>query len=65
MFPVAFTSMTMILHPRIGGPPTAAMIANSGWGMIGLGVAIAVLHVAAVPFGSASGLSLALAICVI
>jgi hypothetical protein len=64
LFPVVFTSMMLILHPRIGGPPTAAVIANSGWGLMGLGVAIAVLHVAALRFGSAIGLGLALLTCV-
>ena len=47
LFPIVFTSMMLILHPRIGGPPTAAVLANSAWGLIGLGIAIAVLHVAA------------------
>lgn len=61
LFPVVLSSVTMILHPRIGGPATAAVIANSGWGMMGFGVSIAVLHVAAVPLGSAAALSLALA----
>jgi hypothetical protein len=60
LFPLVFTSMMLILHPRIGGPPTAAVIANSGWGLIGFGLAIAVLHVAVLHFGSAVGLSLAL-----
>jgi hypothetical protein len=64
LFPVVFTSMMLILHPRIGGPPTAAVIANSGWGLMGLGIAIAVLHVAALQFGSVVGLSLALMTCV-
>jgi hypothetical protein len=64
LFPVVFTSMMLILHPRIGGPPTAAVIANSGWGLMGLGIALAVLHVAALRFGSAIALSLALATCV-
>jgi len=64
LFPVVFTSMMLILHPRIGGPPTAAVIANSGWGLMGLGIAIAVLQVAALRFGSIVGLSLALATCV-
>ncbi len=64
LFPVVFTSMMLILHPRIGGPPTAAVLANSGWGLIGLGTAIALLHVAALRFGSAIGLGLALAVCV-
>jgi hypothetical protein len=64
LFPVVFTSMMLILHPRIGGPPTAAVIANSGWGLMGLGIALAVLHVAALQFGSPIALSLALATCV-
>jgi hypothetical protein len=64
LFPVVFTSMMLILHPRIGGPPTAAVIANSGWGLLGLGIAIAVLHITALRFGSAFGLSVALMTCV-
>jgi hypothetical protein len=29
LFPVVFSSMMLILHPRIGGPAAAAVIANS------------------------------------
>jgi hypothetical protein len=64
LFPIVFSSMMLILHPRIGGPATAAVIANSGWGLLGLGLALATLHVTALRFGSAIGLCLALAICV-
>ena len=64
LFPIVFTSLMLILHPRIGGPPTAAVIANSAAGLMGLGIAIAVLNVAASQFGSTIGLSLALATCV-
>src|ERR1700730_8424442 len=64
LFPVVFTSMMLILAPRMGGPPTAAVIANSAGGLLGLGIAIAALHVAALRFGSVVGLSLALMICV-
>jgi hypothetical protein len=64
LFPLVFSSMMLILHPRIGGPPTAAVIAHSGLGMIGFGTAIAVLHVAALRFGSVVALSLALLTCV-
>ena len=64
LYPIVFTSMMVILHPRIGGPPTAAVIANSAWGLLGFGMAIAVLHVAVVKFGSAIGLCVALATCV-
>ncbi|MFL6811640.1 MAG: hypothetical protein ACJ8FD_21785 [Bradyrhizobium canariense] len=65
LFPVVFTSMMLILHPRIGGRPTAAVIANGGWGLMGFGIAIAVLHVTALRFGSAVSLGLGLATCVI
>jgi len=64
LFPIVFSSMMLILHPRIGGKPTAAVIANGGWGLIGFGIAVAVLNVAASRFGSAIALSLALATCV-
>jgi hypothetical protein len=64
LFPVVLTSMILILHPRIGGPATAALIANSGWGLLGFGVAVAVLQVAVLRFGSPVALSLALLTCV-
>ena len=64
LFPIVFTSMMLILHPRIGGRATAAVVAHGGWGLVGFGIGIAVLHVAALRFGSAIALSLALATCV-
>ena len=64
LFPVVFTSMMLILHPRIGGQATAAVIANSAGGLMGLGIAIAMINVAALRFGSAIGLGIALAICI-
>lgn len=64
LFPMVFSSMMLILHPRIGGPATAAVIANSAWGLMGFGLGIAVMHVAVLQFGSAIGLSCALATCI-
>ena len=64
VFPVVFTSLILILHPRVGGPPTAAVIANSMVGMIGFALALAALHLTAVPLGSPLALTLALAICI-
>jgi hypothetical protein len=63
LFPLVFSSMMLILHPRIGGPATAAVVANGGWGLLGFGMGIGVLHIAVLQFGSAIGLSLALATC--
>jgi hypothetical protein len=65
LFPVMFSSMMLILQMRIGGPPTAAVIANCGWGLLGFGAGVAVLHLAALPFGSAAALCLGLATSVI
>ena len=64
LFPIVFTSLMLVLHPRIGGKPTAAAISNGAWGLMGFGLAIAVLHVVVLRFGSAIGLSLALATCI-
>jgi hypothetical protein len=64
IFPIVFSSMMLILHPRIGGPATAAVVAHAGWGLLGFGISFAVLHLAALRFGSAIGLSLALLTCV-
>jgi hypothetical protein len=65
LFPIVFTSMMLILHPRIGGPATAAVVANSGWGMVGFGLGITMLYVGALRFGSAAGLLLGLATSII
>jgi hypothetical protein len=64
LIPIVLTSMMLILHPRIGGPATAALIANGGWGLMGFGLSFVILHLAALAFGSAIGLSLALATCI-
>ena len=64
MYPTVFTSMMLILHPRIGGPPTAAVLANGAYGMIGFTSAVGVLHVGALYLGVPAGLSLALATCI-
>jgi hypothetical protein len=65
LFPAVFTSLILILTPRLGGAATAAVLANGQWGLIGFGLAIVVLHMAAQPFGRAAALGLALAMCVI
>jgi len=64
LFPVVFTSLILILHPRIGGAATAAVIANGLWGLVGFGIAIVVLHLVALQGSAALALSLALATCV-
>jgi hypothetical protein len=62
VFPIVLTSLMLILQPRIGGPATAAVIANTLWGLVGFGAAIVTLHVYVGPLGAAGALSLALAV---
>lgn len=61
-FPVVFTSLILILHPRVGGRANAAVIANAISGLPGFAIALATVHLAAVPFGAPAALTLALAI---
>ena len=35
VFPIVMTSLMLIMHPRIGGPASAAIIANTMWGLVG------------------------------
>jgi hypothetical protein len=60
VFPVVLTSIILILHNRVGGPPTAAVLANGVLGLAGFGIACIVLHFTAEPFGVVIGLTLAL-----
>jgi hypothetical protein len=65
VFPIVMLSIMLILHPRIGGVATAAIIANAMWGLVGFALAVLTLHLAAVPFGAPIALTSALAVSVI
>jgi hypothetical protein len=60
IFPIILISVILILHRRVGGKPTAAVMANAVLGLVGFAFACVTLHVAAEPLGSAIGLTLAL-----
>lgn len=51
VFPIVLSSLIAILQPRVGGVASAAVIANTLPGLLGFGVAIAVVHLLAVPLG--------------
>ncbi len=61
-FPIVLSCLMLILHPRMGGPATAAVLANTLLGLIGFGSFCLTLHLAAVPFGAAGGICLAVAV---
>jgi hypothetical protein len=62
VFPIVLTSLMIILHRRIGGPATAAVMANTIVGFGGFTIALIALHLAAEPLGSPLALTLALAV---
>jgi hypothetical protein len=64
VFPIVLTSLMLILQPRIGGPATAAVIANTIWGLVGFGAALVVVCITVVPLGATVGLALGLAVSV-
>lgn len=61
VFPVILLSIMFILHNRVGGKATAAVLANTPLGLVGFACACTMLHFTAEPFGVPAGLSLALA----
>jgi hypothetical protein len=62
VFPIVLLSLMLILHPRIGGEATAAVLANSMLGLVGFSCSCLTARLAVVPLGTARGLSLALAV---
>ena len=60
VFPVAFTSFTLLVLPRLGGAASAAIMASALRAMPGFGLALLVLHLAAVPLGVGVALGAAL-----
>jgi len=62
VFPIVLSSMMIILHHRVGGPATAAVMANAVVGLGGFAVAVVALCLTAEPLGSPLALSFALAV---
>lgn len=64
VFPIVLTSIIVILHPRVGGPATAAVMANAVVGLGGFAIAVATLVLIAEPLGAALALGLTLMVSV-
>jgi hypothetical protein len=64
LLPVVLTSLILVMHPRVGGRTTAAVLANSIPGMVGFTTGLSALHLTVVPFGAPLALLLGLAVCV-
>ena len=64
VFPIVLTSIIIILHRRVGGPATAAVMANAVIGLGGFGIACIALNLTADLLGAVLALSLTLAVSV-
>jgi hypothetical protein len=64
VFPIVLTSIILILHRRVGGPATAAVMANAVIGLGGFGVACTTLNLTADALGAVLALGLTLAVSV-
>ncbi|HWV81528.1 MAG TPA: hypothetical protein VNZ50_08875 [Hyphomicrobiaceae bacterium] len=64
IMPTVTTSLILVLHNRIGGPATAALLAHSIGGLIGMLLAITLVAATVVRWGPVLSLSLALTVCV-
>jgi hypothetical protein len=62
VYPISSTSLMLILQPRIGGRATAAVMANSLWGLVGISVGLVALSLSIVSFGAVPALAAALTI---
>src|SRR5665213_1969053 len=65
VFPIVMTSLMLIFQPRVGGPATAALIANTMWCLLGFSACLFTVHLATVPLGTWGGLALALGVSVV
>lgn len=61
-YPISTTSTMLVVHARIGGRASAAVVANGLWGMIGIAWGLFALTIAVIPLGVTAGLALALVV---
>ena len=64
VFPIVLLSLTLILHPRIGGPAAGAVLSNTMLGLVGFSCTCLTARLLVPPLGTAAGLSIALAVSV-
>lgn len=63
-YPVVFTSLVVILQPRCRGKFTSSVLVHGLKGLLGFGLALAVLHLAAARMSAAPALLAALAVAI-
>lgn len=61
IMPTVMMSLVLVLHGRIGGPATAALLIHAITGMVGMLLAVTLVGLTIVPWGPAASLSAGLA----
>jgi hypothetical protein len=64
VLPILTTSLIMVMHPRVGGPATAALLAHTLGGIVGMVMAFAFIHLSVERLGVWPSLGAALALTV-
>jgi hypothetical protein len=64
LFPIVMGSFVVILHPRVGGPAAASVLAHSQVPLLGLGLGFLALHYLAEPIGAWWALLFGLVVCI-
>ncbi len=64
VFPIVMGSFVVILHPRLGGPASASVLAHAQVPLIGLGLGFLAVHYLAEPIGVWWSYAVGLAICI-
>jgi hypothetical protein len=62
VYPISTTSTMLLLHTRIGGRASAAVIANGLWGLFGVGIGLFIMTLIAPRWGGTVGLATLLAV---
>ncbi len=65
VFPVSLISLIVILRSRLGAPASVRVATNALLPMLGFGVMLVVVHLAAQPLGASAAFGFALAVCAI
>jgi hypothetical protein len=64
VFPIVLLSLTLILHPRIGGPAAGAVLSNTMLGLVGFSCTCLTARLLVIPLGTAAGLAVAIVVSV-
>ena len=64
VFPIVMGSFVVILHPRLGGPAAASVLAHAQVPLFGLGLGFLAVHYLAEPIGVWWSYAVGLAVCI-